>query len=320
MALRLLDVYLPERYADEACKLLAARPVVSTWVDQLAEQRSMVRVLLDSDHSEAVCDLLEERFGLVTDFRLILLAVEATLPRVESDAPSAVATPAGGTAPLIGTTPPPARISRAELYDDVAGALKLNRIYVAMVILSAIVVAVGLLRDNLAIIIGAMVIAPLLGPNIALALATTLGDGALARRAMSINVVGLAIAFAFSVAVGLVLPVDPGVGEIASRTEVGAADIVLALAAGAAGVLAFTTGTAASLVGVMVAVALLPPLATVGLMLSGGQWSAAAGALVLLATNVVCVNLAAVVTFLLQGIRPNTWWKRSRRAVRHDGQ
>ena len=105
---------------------------------------------------------------------------------------------------------------------------------------------------------------------------------------------------------------DPTVGEIAGRTEVGPGDVVLALASGAAGALAFTTGAPASLVGVMVAVALLPPLATVGLLLSSGNWSEASGAVVLLTTNVVCVNLAAVVTFLAQGIRPNTWWEAER--------
>jgi len=61
------------------------------------------------------------------------------------------------------------------------------------------------------------------------------------------------------------------------------------------------------LVGVMVAVALLPPTATLGLMVGAGQINLAFGAGLLLAVNVVCVNLAAKVVFLFRGVRPRTW-------------
>lgn len=92
-----------------------------------------------------------------------------------------------------------------------------------------------------------------------------------------------------------------------SRTYVGMDAVVLALASGAAAVLSLTTGLSSVLVGVMVAVALLPPMATVGLMLGSGQFDLAFGAALLLAVNVVCVNLAAKTVFLFRGIKPRTW-------------
>ncbi|MHC4908645.1 MAG: TIGR00341 family protein [Planctomycetota bacterium] len=309
MALRLLDIIIPEDRTDDVRSTLEDLTVVSTWTDTIGDSTAIVRVLLDSEHTETVFDRLETRFGGAEGFRLILLPVEATLPRVEAPPPPTPDQPEEAAPP---TKPAPARISREELYDDIAGSLKLNRVYVTTVVLSAVVAAVGLLRDNSTIIIGAMVIAPLLGPNIALALATTLGDTVLAKRAIVVNLVGVGVAFVFSIVVGLFLAVDPTVPEVAARTHVALGDIVLALASGAAGALAFTTGAPAALVGVMVAVALLPPLATVGLLISSGYWSEAFGALTLLATNVVCVNLAAVVTFLLQGVRPKTWWEAAR--------
>ena len=72
------------------------------------------------------------------------------------------------------------------------------------------------------------------------------------------------------------------------------------------------------LVGVMVAVALLPPLVAAGLLGGGGHWEDAAGASLLLLTNMACINLAAVATFLMQRVRPRTWWEaeRARRATR----
>ncbi|MCB9898641.1 MAG: DUF389 domain-containing protein, partial [Planctomycetes bacterium] len=95
-------------------------------------------------------------------------------------------------------------------------------------------------------------------------------------------------------------------------------DIALALAAGAAGSLAFTSGVSGVVVGVMVAVALLPPLVVAGLLAGSGHWTLAARALVLLLTNVTCVNLAAVATFILRKVRPRTWWEgeRAKKATR----
>jgi uncharacterized membrane protein len=121
-------------------------------------------------------------------------------------------------------------------------------------------------------------------------------------------------ALILSVAVGALLPVDPTVSEIAMRTDVGPGDLVLALAAGAAGTLAFTQGLSAAVIGVMVAVALLPPLVAAGLLLGSGHLSLAYGAFLLVAVNVACVNLAGVVTFLAQRVQPRTWWESERAA------
>ncbi|MGD9054003.1 MAG: TIGR00341 family protein, partial [Desulfobacterales bacterium] len=97
-----------------------------------------------------------------------------------------------------------------------------------------------------------------------------------------------------------------------SRIDVSCADVVLASASGAAGALSFTAGVSASLIGVMVAVALLPPLMVFGLLLGGSFYSESINAFLILATNIVCLNISAVVMFLIQGIRPNSWWEAER--------
>jgi uncharacterized hydrophobic protein (TIGR00341 family) len=94
-----------------------------------------------------------------------------------------------------------------------------------------------------------------------------------------------------------------------NRTNIGFASIILALASGAAAVLSLTMGISSALVGVMVAVALMPPAVTLGLTLGNGQFDLAYGTFLLLATNVVCVNLSAQVIFRLKGIRPRTWFE-----------
>lgn len=212
----------------------------------------------------------------------------------------------------------PARISREELYSDVTDISGLSTYYLVMVGLSTVVASVGILRDNPAVIVGAMVIAPLLGPNMALALATTLGDVSLGREAIGSTSAGVAVTLAVSMAWGMVASVDPGGPAILQLTTVGYGELFLALAAGSAGVLSITRGTATALVGVMVAVALLPPLVACGLLLGAGELALAGDAAVLVAANVICVNLAGVVTFLARGVRPRRWWEadRARKATR----
>ncbi|MEM7622644.1 MAG: TIGR00341 family protein [Planctomycetota bacterium] len=205
-------------------------------------------------------------------------------------------------------TPVIKRVSREELHDQLSASTTPSRLFSVMVALSTVVAAVGMMRDSVAVIIGAMVIAPLLGPNMALAFGTTVGDKKLIRSALACNAVGITIAMGMSTTAGLILPVDTSVPELASRADVHVADVALALASGAAGALAFTAGTSATLVGVMVAVALLPPTAAAGLMLGSGQMQGFLGAGTLLLVNIVSVNLAATLTFILQGVQPDTWW------------
>ena len=139
----------------------------------------------------------------------------------------------------------------------------------------------------------------------------------MAGKALKINVIGVSISFFFAICVGLAFEVDPATPALAARTSIGFGDLILALAAGSAGTLAFTTGVPGALIGVMVAVALMPPLITCGVLLGEGKWVMSFGAFLLVAANVICVNIAGVATFALQGVRPRTWWeaKKAKRAT-----
>jgi uncharacterized hydrophobic protein (TIGR00341 family) len=199
------------------------------------------------------------------------------------------------------------RIGRAELYEYARDATDVSGAFYALVGLSTVVAAGGMLRDQTAVVIGAMMIAPLIGPNLSLALATTLGDLPLLSRALQANVLGGGLALLGALGMGWVLPVDPATGEMATRTIIGLPDVALAAAAGAAGVLSITRDQATGLVGVMVAVALLPPVVALGLLGGGGHFQAALQAGLLTVTNIVALNLAAVCTFLVLGVRPRDW-------------
>lgn len=170
MALRLIEMVLPEQDGMEIRELLKEHKTLEYRQISLPDGEVLVRILLDAEQSEAVLDLLGERYAGKEGNRVVILAVEATLPRAEPE-------PESGPEPEQPSPQekPPERISREELYEGIKDAAQCSRVYLTMVVLSTIVAAVGLYYNSVAIIIGAMMIAPLLGPNMALALATTLG-------------------------------------------------------------------------------------------------------------------------------------------------
>jgi uncharacterized hydrophobic protein (TIGR00341 family) len=307
MALRLIEMVVQEKDSAELRELLKEQTVLEHRHIRLPDGEVLVRILLDAERNEAVLDLLEKRYTGEAGNRVVILPVEATLPRAEPE-PETAAVPEHAPA----ENKPPGRIGREELYEDIKDAAQLSRVYLAMVLLSTIVAAIGLYYNSVAIIIGAMVIAPLLGPNMAMSLATTLGDLTLLRRALLTSLAGIVTTMVLAVIIGVLLHVDPATPEIATRDAVGVGDVAVALASGAAGALAFTTGVSTTLIGVMVAVALLPPLVVFGLLLGGGHPAPAMGALSLFLMNLICVNLAGVTTFLIQGLRPATWWEKDR--------
>ncbi|MEN0019418.1 MAG: TIGR00341 family protein [Planctomycetota bacterium] len=315
MSLRLMHITLQRRHVDELNSMLADIEANRIWHTELDDDRDLTTVLLRADAVEDLADKIAEKFESIDRFRLVLVAAEATRPALP-EPPKAEVTPAEDEADEEAPKQKPRlmpRVAREELYEKVAAGGKPDALFFFMTALATIVAAVGLLRDSPAIIIGAMVIAPLLGPNMALALATTLGDTKLIKRGLTCASTGAALAIALSAGIGVALGVAPDdAPEIASRTSIRVSDIALAIASGAAGAIALTTGAPAALVGVMVAVALLPPTVTAGLLLGGGHPMEALGSLGLVLVNVASVNLAATFVFLSQGVRPDQWWKQGK--------
>lgn len=307
MPQRLIEIVISEEGGDQVLEILGDRRVMGQWRDS-ETRRLLFKAVISADDAEPILDMLQARFRGNPEFSVALVPVSAALPRAEPDR----------SADASDDSPRPYRISREELYAQAAESIRVSPIFIAMTSLSAVVASLGLLADNLAVVIGAMMIAPLLAPNVTLALGTTLGDLPLIRDALKANLIGVSTALAISIAVSILFTIDPAVPAIAVRTVTSPTDLFLALAAGAAGTLAFTSGLPSAVIGVMVAVALLPPLATFGLLIGGGFTQLAFGAFLLLIVNVICVNLAGVLTFLAQGVRPASWWeaKRAQNATR----
>jgi len=303
--MRIIDVISPPGHVGTV-QSLADSHGLDHWVDAVgADGRQTIHILIGAENSQKTLDRLQAVLANAENARIVISNVEATLPVIEDDVE-----PAKGKTKGIAS-------SREELLSEMKKNSELNLNFFILVFLSAVVAAVGLVKDNVAVVVGAMVIAPLLGPNLSLALGTALGDRQLMWRSVKTNLAGVVLTVALAILVGLLWPVNLQSQELMARTDLGLDSVALALASGAAAVLSLTTGLSSVLVGVMVAVALMPPAVTMGLMLSSGEFSLATGALLLLLVNVVCLNFAANVVFFAKGVGPRTWHekKQARRSM-----
>ncbi len=179
------------------------------------------------------------------------------------------------------------------------------RPFTIMVALSAGIAALGLSQDSAATVIGAMIIAPLGAPIVALGAALAAAWPHEAGRMLGVVAVASLGVVVVAALLGMLLPNVTPTAQILARTSPDLRDLGVAGLAGAAGAYAYTRSSLSStLVGVAIAVALVPPLATVGLMVEEHRWTLAGGAATLFAANFVGITASAVGVMLLTGFVP----------------
>ncbi|ELY84057.1 TIGR00341 family protein [Natrinema altunense] len=186
-------------------------------------------------------------------------------------------------------------------------------IYTVMLLISAVVATAGLLADSPAVVIGAMVIAPLLGPALAANVGIVTGDDRLKSTGFRYQVVGVTMVIVASIGLAMLARIaglEPAGVDIVVATELeervapNLFSLAVALGAGIAGILSLTRGFSEAIVGVMIAAALIPPSAAVGITVAWGMSGAAIGAAVLVIVNLLSINLAALATLWIAGYRP----------------
>lgn len=180
--------------------------------------------------------------------------------------------------------------------------------YTVMLLLSVVIATLAILQDSTAVVIGAMLIAPLMMPIMGTAAAIV--NGWRGRMTSSLVVVAISVAGAIAAAwfvatwVPALVSLDSN-SQVTSRVAPTLLDLLIALAAGAAGAYATVDDrVSASLPGVAIAVALVPPLGVVGVTMTAGLWGDAFGAFLLFSTNFVSIILASVVVFIATGFSP----------------
>lgn len=303
---RLIKVYVEKKFTEEIEQFLTKLNVMTLGMVDVAKDITQIEILMGSQNSEYLISHLKKHYGKNDKLKILIVDIEAGIMKEKKVEEKKE------LKKLMGHKKKPKlfqRISIHELEEEVSKGVELSGYYLSMIVLSVIVAAIGLIKSNPAVIIGSMVIAPLLGPNVGLAFSTTSGKVEMFKKSAQTLIGGLSIALCMSILMGKILYFDPTTHEIASRTSIEFSDIILALCSGAAGVLSLTAGSSSTLVGVMVAVSLMPPLVTSGLLLGSGHYMGALKAFLLLAINIISVNIAGIVTFISQEIKPSTLWE-----------
>ncbi|MCB2074162.1 MAG: TIGR00341 family protein [Novosphingobium sp.] len=307
MAARLVEIYVPDTEVGRL-RVILGHHSRRFWRETVPDGQEKFTCIVQQRYTERLLEELDREFAEVPSFAAIVAQLEAVLPPVEETPETELPGPAD-------LRPPTAlerffsrdRLSTDELYDDIDESVHIRPSYLLTVALSAVIAGLGMRSGQTAVVIGAMIVAPLLGPTMGLALAATVGNAALGKRAFATLAVGCILAVVSGILLGAIVTIDPLVAELKNRTVVQPADITLALACGAAGVLAFSRGSSLTLVGVMIAVALVPPLAAGGIYIGAGHPIAGLNALYLFAVNLICLNVAGIAMFLIQGLPPKSW-------------
>ena len=198
--------------------------------------------------------------------------------------------------------------ARKEIIDDITPMASPGFDYYLMVVLSCSIATLGLIINSPAVIIGAMLLAPLMSPIIGIGLASIIGDARILRSSMIALFGGAVLAISLSFLLTLENKLLPFVSlqeipaEILSRTRPTPIDLVIALAGGIAAAYALTKpNLSAALPGVAIATALMPPLCTIGTGFALGRLDIAGGATLLFITNAITIAFASAFVFFLRG-------------------
>lgn len=295
MAYHTISVVVPKDDVDLAIEAAKRDGATLAGVSSVKGGSRSVSFIVSPDCRQVVLDDLQKALHKVEDWQITISPIEAIIAKKSKELKDNENTQ-----------------SREELMADISKGAKLSPNFLFLVVTSAVVAALGMIEDNVAVIIGAMVIAPLLGPVLASILGVSLGERSLIIESIKTSAAGVALAISLGIVLGLIIPFDIQTAELASRGSAGFEDIAMALAAGIAAALSVTSGVSSVLVGVMVAVALLPPATAIGLFIGKQELGMAGGAAMLLAINLCALYLSGQIVFFLRGIKPRTWYMRKK--------
>jgi uncharacterized hydrophobic protein (TIGR00271 family) len=202
---------------------------------------------------------------------------------------------------------------RKEIIAEITPTVSPSFDFLLLVVLSCTIATMGLIINSPAVIIGAMLLAPLMSPIIGIGLASITGDDRLIRNSISALIRGAGLAILLSFVVTIINRFLPFVAvqelssEILARTRPSPIDLLIALAGGLAAAYAMTRpNLSATLPGVAIATALMPPLCVIGIGLALERWDVAGGASLLFVTNTIAIAFASALVFFLRGFSAET--------------
>ncbi len=193
------------------------------------------------------------------------------------------------------------KCDRIAVLTNVDEAGRLGPRFTFMTIMSCGIAMLGLLQNSVAVIIGAMLISPLMGPIVELGMGLATFDFRSVRESLRTLLVGVAVSLLTAVLIVSASPLQDATPEILARTQPTLFDLLVAVFSGLAGAYATVTRKGETIVGVAIATALMPPLAVVGYGIAVGNANVAGGAGFLFMTNLLAIALSVTMVARLYG-------------------
>ncbi len=212
-------------------------------------------------------------------------------------------------------------IEKYEAYETVVAGSTDKIEYYVLLFLSCLIATMGLYQNSAAVIIGAMIVAPLMGPVFGLSAGILWGSGKTLWESITTLIKGTLVVVVVTGVLSFFIPGIVPTPEMFSRTKPSFFDIIVALSCGFIGAYAFVNKRVSSAIpGVAISVALMPPLCTAGIGIGLQRWDMAMGAGLLYAINLVGISMAALIVFYLVRLHPQSDDKRefvkvARRAI-----
>ncbi len=199
----------------------------------------------------------------------------------------------------------PVKHGRSLILASVARDARLDKKFLLLLLLSAAIATLGLLQDSPAVVIGAMLVSPLLGPIMGIGFGLATLESSLIKRSLVTLAAGMAVAILVGVLIVWLSPIQDVTSELRGRTQPTLLDLGVAVVGGIAGVYAIMRKLSGVMVGVAIATALVPPLSTVGFGLATGRFDFALGAALLFLTNTLAIAFAATIVARLNRFGPS---------------
>lgn len=186
-----------------------------------------------------------------------------------------------------------------EILANIEDTAVVSSTYITLVLLSGALAAFGLLKDNVVIIIGSMIVAPLMGPIALTSIGVLMPQRGLFRKGLIAEASGIFLTIAVALAIGIAVGKDDPTEEMLIRAHPDVMDIAFAVISAVAAGVIISKGQSLSIVGVAIAASLAPPAANIGLMLAYGEMALAGNSAVLLLINILAINASCSIMFIL---------------------
>ncbi|WP_048059144.1 TIGR00341 family protein [Methanococcus vannielii] len=299
MNLRLIECYVPKKIYCGYEESLKGDVSNIIWYSISEELKyTVIRLLVFSENTEKTVDTLSVTYG-GSNFRIIVTEPNSTIPELKKEELKEEL-----------QNKSPKRISRQEIIGKIGDVSKISKEYYSLLFLAALVASIGIWKDDVALIIGSMIIAPFLTPMISLTFSMAVMDLGLTKKSIKNLLAGILTVVLLSILLGSLMHVSPDNPQIASRMNIGIQNVVIAICAGLVGTLSILIPEISStVVGVMIAVALMPPLVAFGLMVGSGYYIESVPIILLFLVNLIAVNFSSAILFHFYGITPYKWWE-----------